>query len=223
MNNKFIKTLIIVNGILTLVLIISACTKKSTETISTDNGFHSDTTREITTDTSTVAQRNYWNSMIHHDFDNDSLLLDSPELKKLVRSFTSKPKVKENMYGAGDYFGKYRVYADKLDTLIIEKGDGGDYGFGNTIYLQRRDSLILYRHYKFDSFVSGSEQIEEITEQLVTFHKGTMDFKQRKMTTKNWSQLKCSINFETVDKDPNKTYKLLGDELRDLYKKELIE
>jgi hypothetical protein len=151
------------------------------------------------------------------------LLLDIPDLKRLVNSFTSKPKIREKEYGAGDYFGKYRVYANKLDTLIIDKGDGGDYGFGSTIYLKRKDSIILYRNYEFNSLVSDSGQIEEITEQLVTFTNGTMSFKQRQMVTKDWSQLKFKINFEPVTENPSKRYKSLRDELTKLYKRELIE
>jgi hypothetical protein len=209
--------------IIVLVLFFLACGKRPSDTISVDNADTINLTKQIQTDTSTVGQRNYWNSMVHRDFDNDSLLLDISDLKRLVNSFTLKVKIKEKEYGAGDYFGKYRVYADMLDTLIIDKGDGGDYGFGSTIYLKRKDSLVLYRNYEFNSVYYDSGQFEEITEQLVTFTNGTMNFKQRQMKTKDWSQLKFKINFETVDEDPTKRYKLLKDELTRLYKRELIE
>ena len=209
--------------IIVSLLFFSACGKRPSDTISVDSGDTANTTKQIQLDSGTIAQQNYWSSTVHREFDNDSLLLDLPDLRKLVSSFTSKTKVKERGYGQGDYYGRYRIYADKLDTLIIDKGDGGDYGFGNTIYLQRNDSIILYRDYEFSTVFSDSTQVEEITEQVVTFKNGTMNFKQRKMTTKNWSQLRVTTNFDTVVKDPNKTYKSLKDELSKLYKRVLIE
>ncbi len=133
-------------------------------------------------------------------------------------------KVKEKEYGAGDYFGKYRVYVNKFDTLVIDKGDGGDYGFGNTVYFKRNDSLILYREYKFESFISDSGQIEEVTEQIVTFNKAGMTFLRRQMRTKDWSELNFrQIKFDTIVDDPIKHYKSLQGELNRLYKRELIQ
>src|SRR5215831_7720947 len=118
--------------IVLLTLVFSSCGKRSSDTISVEKAVSVDSIKSQIDTSTTIMQRNFNRSMIHREFDNDSLLLDLPDLRKLIKSFTSKQKVREKEYGAGDYFGKYRVYADKLDTLIIDKGDGGDYGFGNT-------------------------------------------------------------------------------------------
>jgi len=213
------------NSIIALLLLISlGCSNRPSDVANKDSNDSTTTTKISPPDSLTVGQINYKKSLIYREFENDSLLLDLPDLKRLIRSFTSKSKVKEKEYGAGDYFGKYRVYADKLDTLIIDKGDGGDYGFGNTVYLKRDDSIVLYRNYEFNSIVSESGQTEEITEQLIAFKQGTMSAKQRKMTTKDWSELNFKgIKFETVADDPSKRYKSLTDELKSLYKRELIE
>ena len=207
------------------MVFFSACGKRPSETSSVDNNVTVDSTKQIQIDTSTTTgQRNYNRSMIHREFDNDSLLLDLPDLRKLIKSFTSKQKVREKEYGAGDYFGKYRVYADKLDTLIIDKGDGGDYGFGNTIYLKRKDSIVLYRDYYFNSFVDSTGWGEEVTELIVTFKHATVSSKRRQMQTADWSQLFLkNIPFENIPDDPSKRYKLLKDELNKLYKRELVE
>ena len=210
--------------LIVLILFFSACGKRPSDTISVDKVASADSNKKNQIDTTTtVGQRNYEKSMIHRQSDNDSLLLDLPDLRNLIKSFTSKQKVREKEYGAGDYFGKYRVYADKLDTLIIDKGDGGDYGFGSTIYLKRKDSIVLYRNYEFNSLASDSGQYEEIIEQLVTFTNGTMNSRQRQMKTKDWSQLKFKVNFEKVSEDPTKRYKSLKDGLVQLYKRELLE
>ena len=193
--------------------------------ISVDKAVSVDSTSKNQIDTSTtIGQRNYDRSMIHREFGNDSLLLDLPDLRKLIKSFTSKQKVREKEYGAGDYFGKYRVYADKLDTLIIDKGDGGDYGFGNTIYLKRKDSIVLYRDYYFNSFVDSTGWREEVTELLVTFKQRTVSVKQRQMQSKDWGQLFFkNIPFDNIPDDPFRRYKSLEDKLNKLYKRELIE
>lgn len=102
-----------------MLLILSGCNKRPSDSISKESTGTAVTITKPKTDSSTVVQMNYEKSMIHREYDNDSLLLDIPDLRRLVKSFTSKPMVKEKEYGAGDYFGKYRVYADKLDTLVI--------------------------------------------------------------------------------------------------------
>lgn len=209
--------------ILVVLLILLGCDKRPSDVVNNDLHHSVTPTEKAQTDLLTAGQINYEKSLIHRDFDNDSLLLDIPELKRLVNSFTSKSKIKEKEYGAGDYFGKYRVYADKGDTLVIDKGDGGDYGFGSSIYVKRMDSIILYRNYEFNWLASDSGQIDEITEELVTFTNGTMIFKQRKMKTKDWSQLKFSTDFVLVTEDPSKKYKTITNALMDLYKRDLVE
>lgn len=211
MNNK----LIIVS-----LLFFSACGKRSSDTISANNP--RDTTEQILGDSSVVRKRNYENTKIHREFDNDSLILDLPDLKTLVKSFTSKPKVKEKKYGDRDYYGKYRVYADNLDTLVIDKGDGAENGFRNEIYFVKNDSLVLYRKY---SLIPDSGRYELVTEQLVTFRNGLVIFKQRQMRTKDWSKLNFGdMKFTIIYEEPIKYHqKAFKGNLKRLYKLELIE
>lgn len=206
-------------AIIVLLLFILACGKRPSDTIPPDNADTVSEAAHIQTHTSTVAQQNYKASEIYRDIDNDSLLLDVPELTRLVTSFTSKLKIRETEYGVDDYTGKYRVYAEKLDTLVIDKGDARDYGFGSTIYLKRNDSIILYRSYEVSNLASDSGQFQEVTEQWITFANGTMTFKQRQMKTTDWSQLKFSVNFETIKEDPAKRYALLKHQFDEILRK----
>lgn len=227
--------------ILFLLLILFSCNKRPSDTVSSDS-ISSDkvATREVTgntdnlddfngtinkaqNDSISVVQQNYEKSMIHREFNNDSLLLDLPDLKQLFRNFiTRSKKVMEKEYGAGDYFGKYRVFVHKLDTLIIDKGDGGDYGFDNEQYLKRRDSLILYRKYKFKNAYWA--KVDSITEIVIKFKNGSMIMTRREMSSKDLKELRLGqIKFDTIDTDPTKQYKLLNRRLKQLYQRMLIE
>lgn len=181
------------------------------------------TTSKIQMDTSvTEAQRNYEKSMIYREFDNDSLVLDLPDLKQIIKSFTSGQKVREKEYGAGDYFGKFRVYANKSDTLIVDKGDGGEYGFDNAQYLKKNDSIVLYRQYKFENTYWA--KVDSITETVVKFKKGSMILTQRAMSSSALSKLYFgNIKFDTIHANATIKYKQLKERLAKLYKKVLIE
>ncbi len=204
------------------MLMVLGCNQRPSDV--RNKGQIDSTTSEILPTDSAAAQKNYLKSIIHRDFDNDSLLIDLPELKRTVRSIVLKSKkVEEKNYGAGDYYGKYRVYAYKFDTLIIDKGDGGDYGFGNALYLKRNDSLILYRKYELTSMFSDSGQTQEVTEQIVAFKNGSMTLTQRQMTTKDWCELNFGlIKFDTIVDDPIKYYNSINEDLNHLYKRQFM-
>ncbi len=204
-----------------LLLILLSCNKRPSDVRHYDTGDSIEIINNLQTDSLDAAQKNYWRSMVHREFDEDSLLIDLPDLKRTIRSIILKSKkVKEKEYGTGDYFGKYRVYADKYDTLVIDKGDGGDYGFGNSQYMKRNDSLVFYRSYEFSStYWMG---YDSITERIIEFKKNSMTFLQRAMKTKDWRELTFgNIKFDTIDQDPNKQYQVLQYQLRQLFKRNM--
>ena len=172
-------------------------------------------------DSADNSQNYFERSLIYRSADSDSLLIDNSEVSSLL-DLSNFKIIKNKEYGAGDYYGAYRIYADNLDTLIIDKGDAGEYGFNNSQYLKRKDSVVFFREYRLTT-VYG-QGIDSIREDITSFKNGLAQFERREKVTRKFNDLSFrDQQFKKMKVDKDEHYKRTIEQLKSLYKLELLD
>jgi hypothetical protein len=171
------------------------------------------------------AQRSpkaYESSVIFRDGNSDSLLVEIDYVRQSIETFMKKGReVKKKKYGAGDYYGAYKIYVFNSDTLVINKGDAGEYGFDNDQFLIRKDSLVFAREYHLEAILSR-QGVDSITEEITSFKNKSMVFVRRTRNIKNLSNLYLgNVKFDTIKDNPTKRYQALREKLKHIYELEL--
>ena len=123
----------------------------------------------------------YAESLIYRDANSDSLIIGSNDLIDLINSFKQTGKlITAKKYGGGDYSGKFRIFSEGSDTLIVDKNNSGEYGFGNAQYLIRKDSLKYVRKYRLESDYGYNKHL--IKENIFKFYNGRVVLLERSKT-----------------------------------------
>jgi hypothetical protein len=183
---------------------------------------HCAKTTDHQTTADTVGTDYYAASEIYREADSDSLIIRSNELTNIIHSFRQSGKmVTSKEYGAGDYYGKFKIFVRNEDTLVIDKNDSGEYGFGNAQYLIKEDSLKYIRKYILES-VYG-ENIHMIKESIFKFESSSTISLERSKTIKKLNDFGLEgIPFDTLTDIPLNQYQVLRQELNNLLKNELM-
>ena len=130
---------------------------------------------------------NYSAAFIYINTDSDSLLLDNGDFGNLIPLYRTKGKlVKEKEYGSDDCAGKYKQFELNGGRLTINKSSCGDYGFSNSQFLIKNDSLLQVRKYEVLWNVANKEFELGITEQIFFFNAGRLTLKERHKTVSDW-------------------------------------
>jgi hypothetical protein len=109
----------------------------------------------------------YTAAYVYMDVDSDSLLLQNENFDNLVPLFLSEGKLlSEGEYPGDDCSSKHRQFGLMDRLLTIYKYTCGEYGFGNSQYLLRNDSIQKARIYQARWNVSSKEFEMDITEQI---------------------------------------------------------
>jgi len=125
-------------------------------------------------------QSDYNSSLIFSSSDNDNLLIESETfLDTITRMKTQGKLIYEKEFGGGDCAGKVKIFNENEDTLFIKKISCGDYGFGNTQFLKRNDSIKVVRFYNYQWLVSENKTVFKISEQIYNFEKMTLIERQK--------------------------------------------
>jgi hypothetical protein len=160
-------------GLILIFVVLFSCTrteKKSDITILS----------ESTKDTTTI-EGDFSNSIVYSSSDNNNLLIESNDyLDITTRLMTKENQIYDKEFGGGDCDGRVRIFAENSDTLFIKKLDCGDYGFGNTQFFKKCDSLIFVRYYKYDWDIKDKKMVFNISEQIYNFENQTL-FERRKV------------------------------------------
>jgi hypothetical protein len=172
--------------ILHIILLIGLCiscnqTTDKAETIETDKA----KTIGVSDSLELAPQDDYSASAIYRSLDSDSLLTDKGEIDSLLSIFLRTGKqIKRKEYGGGDCEGAYRTFSIKDDNsiLTIDKYDCGDFGFGNSQYLTKNDSVLLTREFKVEWY---NRTVYTVTERIIKFDNATTILKERETSTSN--------------------------------------
>ena len=160
-------------------------------------------------------QSEYDKSLIYSNPDNENLLIESETFLDTVARMKKQGKlIYEKEFGAGDCFGKVKIFNDNQDTLFIKKIDCGDYGFGNTQFLMENDSIKVARFYNYQFLVSENKTLFKIIEQIYNFEKMTL--KERQKIVEPWTEY-------SLKDIPFSTSKFSRTEKEKKYRKEIIE
>lgn len=171
------------------------------------------------------AVDNYSAAIIYTDTDSDSLLLDNQDFDNLIPLYRTKGKlIKVETYGGGDCEGKYKEFDLNGERLTINKSSCGDYGFSNSQFLMRGDSLLRARKYDVQWNVVNKEFELDIIEQIFLFNVGRLTLKERKKSVNDWIGFDLKdIPFKSSLIDGNKEYANLKKELAELPTYELLD
>jgi hypothetical protein len=161
----------------------------------------------------------YEASFIYSSSDSDSLLIDIPEVGRIVASFKRQGTlIQNNDFSGGDCESKLRRLVYNRDTLTIEKYSCGDYGFGNSQYLTHDDSLKFVRLYTMKWLAESGEQTEyKVTEKVYTFGTGRVTINERTKMITGWRDFYLvDIPFEKTTSSGQNEYVDLTKEHREL-------
>lgn len=177
-----------------------------------------------TTDT-TATQDNIENeyelASIYRDLDSDSLLADKDNSLRLNEFLTKGTKTKENEYRGGDCSGKFKQLSFKTDTLTVDKYDCGDYGFGNTQFITKGDSLKFVREFKFEWLVDSTGSKFNVTENIYNFSNSQAIKRIRTKEVNGWKDFRINnIEFKQSRLQGQKEYNDFKRELKNLALKE---
>jgi hypothetical protein len=180
----------------------------------------------IATDISTnnISNNNWYDSLqIYSSVKSDSLFLDQEQMKSLIDSFRlHRSHLQTIQYGGGDCWGITNFFSLDLDTLIIDKYDCGDYGFGNNLFLISNDSIAMVRKYDFDWDPSDGNVNYNISEQIFLFN--DMILLQRKKTIGSWKDFSLdNVPFIKSNIYGTNDYNLFLEEVKNIKKRETIE
>lgn len=166
-------------------------------------------------------ENEYELASIYRDLDSDSLLADKDNQLRLNAFLTKGIKTKEKEYGGGDCDGKFKQLSFGTDTLTVDKYDCGDYGFGNTQFITKGDSLKFVREFKFDWLVDSTGSKFNVTENVYDFSGSEVIKRIRTKQANGWKDFRISnIEFEQSRLQGQKEYNDFKRELKNLALKE---
>jgi hypothetical protein len=182
---------------------------------------------ESKTTDSTLMQNDIVNeyelASIYRDLDSDSLLADNDDLLRLNEFLTKGTKIKEKEYGGGDCGGKFKQLSFKTDTLTVDKYDCGDYGFGNTEFITRGDSLRFVREFKMEWLVDSTGSKFNVSETIYYFSSLRSTRRTRTRSVPGWKDFSIrNTDFEEGQLQGQKEYNEFKKELKDLALKEKL-
>lgn len=196
-----------------IILGLLSCTKTTQQT-------------EIkTTDNVTNTVDNYSASAIYSSDESDSLLLSHSDFEKIILTFRVQgTKIKEKEYGGGDCWGRYKRFLLNGDTLTINKNSCGDYGFSNSQFLTKGDSISIVRKFEMQWSADSTETKFIVLEQIYTFKEGQLTINEKTKTILDWKGYDLKeLPFKSRTTNGQQEYTDLKNELRELLTYELIE
>jgi len=160
---------------------------------------------------------------VYRDLDSDSLLVDNDELLELDEFLTKGTKIREMEYGGGDCSGKFKQLSFEMDTLTVDKYDCGDYGFGNTEFVTKGDSLRLVREFRMEWLVDSTGSKFNVSEAIYDFSSLRSTKRTRTKSVQGWKDFRISdTDFDERRLHGQKEYLELKKELKDLAMKEKL-
>lgn len=160
----------------------------------------------------------------YRSLDSDSLSTNDGTSDSIMVAFIQNGEMTERkLYNGGDCQGLYKFYSinDGIFTLIVDKFDCGDYGFGNNQYLTNRDSIIFFREFEVNWY---NREIYDVTERIITFENGKTLVKERSVPISEY----IVLEFKTQDAFKDSLvandifYKKLKQDLANIKNKERI-
>ncbi len=166
-------------------------------------------------------ENEYELASIYRDLDSDSLLADEDNKLRLNEFLTKGTKTKEKVYGGGDCGGKFKQLSFKTDMLTVDKYDCGDYGFGNTQFITKGDSLKFVREFKFEWLVDNTGSKFNVTENIYDFSGSIKRIRTKEV--QGWRDFRISnIDFGQSRLQGQKEYNDFKKELKNLSLKEKL-
>jgi hypothetical protein len=175
---------------------------------------------------STVANagNDYELASINRTLDSDSLLASKDVVMKFSEFLKKGTKFKENEYGGGDCYGKFKQIDLGVATLTIDKYDCGDYGFGNTEFITDGDSLRYVRQFKIEWSPGDKGNEFKVSETIYEFSTRGISKKTRAKSIEEWKDFRINDGkFEESSNSGQSEYNELKKELRDLALKEKLD
>jgi hypothetical protein len=208
---------------LALVLtLLSACgnEKQETQTPGTDTV----TTRPDTTVAQAeVKQNNTPTDRELQDINWFDIYIGHPYLDSLHIALANDPNtevfVKKDICG-GDYCYSYRTIKDnkKHLTLHFFKGDTGEYGFDNALYVLKGKELYMVRHFDIDmENLDSTGTVWRTTEKIYAFGPQKVTVQERTASTRDYNariNLLNKLPFTTKEMDKTELVKSESTQLK---------
>lgn len=154
-------------NILIVLLLFLGCSRADR---SAESGVADTLRKQLKSNSRTVTTNEvntYSAAYVYMDLDSDSLLLQNEDFDNIVPRFLREGKIlKEEEYPGDDCSSKCRIFGLNDNLLTIYKYDCGEYGFGNSQYLVRHDSIQKLRNYRTTWNITSKEFELDLTEQI---------------------------------------------------------